>query len=351
MFSKYLTIAAVLAYTCCSCGNNTSKPDVSDIKVDLTVARFDQDFFNIDTNNISVSLKKLDESYPDFTAAYVKNILGLAPDSVMQPNSNHAAALKLFIRDYRALKDSSDKLFGNFSDVEEDLETASKYVKHYFPGYQLPSKIITFIGPVDAMFQTSYGFQGDIITPAAFGVALQFHMGEKFSFYRSLQGQAQFPDYILRRLTPAMIPVNCMKTVVDDLFPDQSAGRPMIEQMVDRGRRLYLLNRFLPDEDEHQLIGYSKEQLSKCYENEAVIWEMFLNNDLLNNSESNIIKNYIGDSPKTQNLGDDAPGNIGSFSGWQIVKTYMEKFPNTKVEELMMMSAREVYAKSKYRPR
>ncbi len=98
-------------------------------------------------------------------------------------------------------------------------------------------------------------------------------------------------------------------------------------------------------------IGYLKKQLNDSYANEAVIWNFFLNNELLNNADQNIVKNYIGESPKTQELGENSPGNIGAFSGWQIVKKYMSKNPKTSLPELMKINARDIYSQSKYKPR
>jgi uncharacterized protein YjaZ len=91
--------------------------------------------------------------------------------------------------------------------------------------------------------------------------------------------------------------------------------------------------------------------MKDAYKNEAVIWDLFLNNGLLNNTDPDVLKNYIGESPKTQELGEGAPGNIGTFSGWQIVKKYMDKFPETTLSALMRMDAREIYNQSKYKPR
>ena len=142
-----------------------------------------------------------------------------------------------------------------------------------------------------------------------------------------------------------------MKNIVDDLFPAKASGRPLIEQLVERGKRLFLLEKFLPNMDEHVLIGYSEKQYKDSHDNEAVIWDFFLNNDLLNNAEADVLKNYIGESPKTPELGENAPGNLASFAGWQIVKKYMADFPDTTLDELMKMSAREVYAKSQYKPK
>ncbi len=71
----------------------------------------------------------------------------------------------------------------------------------------------------------------------------------------------------------------------------------------------------------------------------------------MNNAEQNITKNYIGESPKTQELGEDAPGNIGSFTGWQIVKKFMNKNPEVSLDKMMNMDPRELYIQSKYKPK
>ena len=44
-----------------------------------------------------------------------------------------------------------------------------------------------------------------------------------------------------------------MRNIVDDLFPDKSNGKALIEQMVDKGRRMFLLTKFLPYTPEFEL--------------------------------------------------------------------------------------------------
>jgi hypothetical protein len=142
-----------------------------------------------------------------------------------------------------------------------------------------------------------------------------------------------------------------MRNVIDDMFHDKTNGKAMVEQMVSRGRKIFLLTKFLPYTPEYVCIGYTKQQLADSYNNEAVIWNLYLNNNLLNSTDPNIIKNYIGESPKTQELGEGAPGNIGTFSGLQIVKKYMEKYPETTPEDLMKLNTRDIFDKAKYKPR
>lgn len=334
-----------------SCNSNKNIPDVSSIKINVETRRFEQDFFAMDTNNVAQSLKIILQKYPDFLPQFTGNILGLDLDSLLVPHNPQDQAIRMFIHDYMAIKDSSDLIFKNFSKETDAIKKGMQFVKYYFPDYKLPPYIITFIGPINANFETSFGAQGDVLTTNSFGVGLMLHLGKYFSFYRTPEALEQYPDYLSTNFDPAHIPINCMRNVIDDMFHDQSNGKALIEQMVIRGRRMYLLEKFLPYTPEFELLGYTKIQTEASYNNEAVIWNFFLNNDLLNKTDPNIIKNYIGESPKTEELGQDAPGNIGTFAGLQIVKKFMEKFPETSLSDLMKMDAREIYDKSKYKPR
>jgi hypothetical protein len=340
--------AAVIFF---SCKSNKNIPDVSSIKIKLETKRFEDDFFAIDTMKVAQSMQSILKKYPDFLPLYTANILGLDLDSLLVPDNPQDLAIRMFIHDYRPIKDSSDLLYKNFSKESEAIKKGLQFVKYYFPDYKVPESVITFIGPINANFETSFGVQGDILTAKSFGIGLQLHMGKDFSFYKSEEGLEQYPEYLSNNFDPAHIPVNCMRNIVDDLFPEKSVGMPLIELIVDKGRRMYLLTKFLPYTPEFECIGYTKKQMDDCYKNEAVIWDFFLNNDLLNKSDQNIVQNYIGEGPKTQELGEGSPGNIGTFSGLQIVKKFMEKYPETSLAALMKTDAREIYSKSKYKPR
>ncbi|HSQ44191.1 MAG TPA: hypothetical protein VLM16_04290 [Ginsengibacter sp.] len=348
---KRLFIPLSCVIFCLSCRNNKNIPDVSGIKVNLETKRYEQDFFSIDTMNIAASMNSLLQKYPKFTPDFVENILGLDMDSLLIPGNEQDSAIRLFIHDYRPVKDSSELLYKDFGNETREIKTALQFVKYYFPQYKLPQSIITFIGPINANFETSFGTQGDILTSEGLGIGLQLHMGKNYSLYKSREGEEQYPDYLANNFDEKHITVNCIRNIIDDLYPDNTNGRPLIEQMVEKGKRIYLLTKFLPNTPEYICFAYTEKQLKDCYKNEAVIWNFFLNNDLLNNSEQNIIKNYIGESPKTQELGEDSPGNIGTFTGMQIVKKYLEKYPETTLQDLMKTDANEIYTKTKYKPR
>jgi hypothetical protein len=348
---KKILVPLYCIVVCFSCKSNKNIPDVSGIPVNLETRRFEQDFFSIDTMNIASSITSLLKKYPKFTGEFIENILGLDMDSLLIPGNSQDSAVRLFIHDYRPVKDSSDVVFKAFGRETDEIKKALKFVKYYFPEYKLPPSIITFIGPINANFETSFGTQGDILTSEGLGIGLQLHLGKNFSLYKSREGQEQYPAYLANTFDAEHIPVNCVRNIIDDLFPDRTNGKALVEQMVEKGKRIYLLTKFLPNTPEYICFGYTEKQLKDSYTNEAVIWDFFLNNGLLYNSEQNIIKNYVGESPKTQELGEDSPGNIGTFTGMQIVKKYFGKFPATTLAELMKTDAGEIYSRAKYKPR
>lgn len=338
MKRSIVTAFLFLVLTACS---NKKIPDVSNIKVDLTVQRFEKDFFAMDTSNIDQSLQLLHQKYPVFLQDYVFNILGLPsqPDSSVVVVQN----IKAFISSYVPVNDSANNVFKDFTSIEKDVKRGLQFVKYYFPTYKTPSKLITFIGPLN-----SYG---NILTTDAFGVGLQLYIDKNYSLYTSEAGQQLYPAYISRRFEPAYIPVNCIKNIVDDLYPDNSAGRPLIEQMIEAGKRLYLLDHLLPETEDTLKTGYTAAQLAGAMENEGFIWGFFAKNDLLFVTDPAITKDYMNEAPNTAALGAASPGYIGQFVGWQIVKKWMDKNKNIGLPKLMETNAKTIFDQAKYKPK
>jgi hypothetical protein len=335
-FSWYIACLVIMA---CSC-KGRKIPDVSGVTVNMEMLRFDRDFFAIDTAHIDQSLQKLHEKYPGFLRDFIFNILALPP----QPDSSIVVEQQIisFLRSYQPLKDSSDKVFSNTAGIETEVKRGLQFVRYYFPAYKLPQKLITFIGPID-----SYG---NIMTVDALAVGLQLYMGKSYSLYLSQAGQELYPAYISRRFQKEYIPVNCIKTIVDDMFPDNSAGRPLIEQMVQAGKRLYVLDQLMPETEDTLKTGYTQDQLDGCYKNEENIWSYLVQNDLLYVSDPSIVKDFMNEAPMTQAFGKESPGFIGQFVGWQIVKKWMGKHDKSTLQQLMDTNPKAIFDEAKYKP-
>lgn len=332
---RILWVAFIFLFFSCK---NENIPDVSSIEVQLEVSRFEQDFFAVDTNLIIHALDKLQLKYPSFLMDYMYNILALSP-----PVDSAAQRLKQFIHDYKPVYDTSQVVFPDLNKTKEEIKQGFQFVKFYFPEYQLPKKLITFIGPVEGY--------ANVLTAEGLAVGLQLYLGRNYTVYQTDYIRQVYPEYQSRRFEPDYITVNCLKNIVNDIYPDQVPDQPLIYQMIEEGKKLYLLDHFLPYTPDSLITGYSAQQLKGCYEHEALIWNYFLQNQLLYVTDPGLTRDYMNDGPKTEMLGEGSPGFIGQFVGWQIVKKYMDIFPDKKLPDLLKTSASEIFERAKYKPR
>ncbi len=323
-----------------SCRSGKHTPDISGIHIELKVERFDEAFFAMDTTNIQRSLFTLNQRFPYFTNDFMVNILGTTPLSDTSQIAFRAA--RVFLTSYLPVKDSIELEFKNIDWLEKELRSSFAYIKYHFPNYLLPPKVVSFIGPFDA--------PAAAMTRFTLAIGLQLYAGKDFSFYKSAQGQVLYPAYISRRFEPQYISSNCMKAIAEDMYPDTSSSRPLIEQMIEKGKYWWLINQFMPDASDSLITGFTERQLKWCSENEGQIWNLLLQSDIFT-IDQDFIKNFLGDSPHTQGMPDSSPGNIGQWVGWQIVKKYLEKNPSISAKELMQTNSRTIFDAAKYKPK
>ena len=322
-----------------ACNNKGSGPDVSGINVDVKLERFEKSFFSIDTNHISQSLVRLRSGFPGFYPDFMQNILGI---SGSENDTATLSVIRQFISSYSSFASELEKKFSNTTNIEKEIKQGFQFVKYYFPQYKVP-KLITYIGTLDA--------PGVAMTRDHIAIGLQQFAGKDFEGYYTAEVQQMFPAYITRRFDLAYIPVNCMKAVADDLFPDKSIGKPLIEQIIEKGKQWWLLDKFMPGTPDTLKTGYTKKQADWCKENEGLIWNYLITNENIESIEPSVVQNYIGEAPTTQGMPAASPGNIGQWVGWQIVKKFADKNPSLTPGEVMNTPARKILAEAKYKPK
>ncbi len=330
-----------------ACGNGINKPDVRNINVKIETIRFEKDFFALDTNDLDAGFESLRIKYGNFVYDFTGKILGL--DGV--DTAAWEPAIKKFLHDYRPIFDSSKALDKAVEEQATAIRKGLQFVKYYFPQYKLPEQFITFIGPMDAFALSETGGFGDIITTFALASGLQLHLGSQSSIYTNNEAQLMFPEYISRKFTPEYIHVNGMKNIVDDIHPPLQPGKSLLEIMTDHGKRMYLLDLFLPDTQEELKLGYTANQLKGIKEAEGYIWNFFLENKLLYETDGLKIRSFVTDGPSTVEFGIGSPGFISLYMGRQIIRAYMDKHPETALKDLLKMEGAEILKGSAYKPK
>lgn len=331
------------------CKNKPVLPAEARKPIPIEIARFDQDFFELDTIQLNSGLNVLAEKYPDFFSAYLTAILGVNPADSLAP-----LAINAFLNTYRPVyKIAQDLVNTHLEEVKNGVEAGMQWMQYLVPSFKpdSPFVITTFIGPMDAFENFSIGDYGDVRTANGVGVALQLHLGSDNPIYVQGMQSGIFYQYQVNRFTPETMLVNAMKNLIEDHFPYQAAGKSLMEEMVEKGKRMYLLKRVLPEVDDSILIGYTGSQYEGALKNEAMIWQFFVKNDLLYNIDLSINQQYIRDGPKTPELGEASPGYIGLFTGWRLVEAYMENNSGITIEQLMKTPVNTVFQKSGYKPK
>jgi hypothetical protein len=335
---------AVISVLLISCTHHEGKPDVSNIKVNVKIERFDKDFFSLDTNHLSTSIQQLNEKYPTFLPLYFEY---LSPINfiVHQQGKSYDTALIEYYRDIKPLYDSAQKRFSDLSKVKRGLDDNLRYVKYYFPSFKIPAVVASVESLNPENPQEIYGttYYHDTLI-----ISLQMFLGKDFQVY----DPTQYFDYLRRRFEPQYIVPNSLRAIANVLYPDTTQGASLIEQMVDKGKQWYLLDKFLPDTPDSLKTGYTNKQLAWCKENEGNIWGSILSNASdIYTVDQEMIQNYIGEAPFTQNMPQVSPGNIGQWVGWQIVKKYADVHPEISVQQILATPAKKVFQESKYKPK
>jgi hypothetical protein len=338
-----LVIASVCFLSQCKCNKSKPDVDVSGIAIAVKIDRFEQDFFAVSGDSIVEKTQFLQQKYGDFYLFYVQELMAgfrLNDDTATPVEQNILAFTSN--NSIRGLYDSVEQKYVNIGDLETGFTDAYKHIRYYFPEVPLP-KVTTMI--------TEFGYGVITSDTNVLAIGLDMFMGDKYPYYDNFG----IPEYIQRKLERQYIVPNGV-TALGNLYfgaDEFKPGRPLLEAMVEKGKRMYFLSRILPEVPDSILIGYTAEQLAWCKESEYAIWQFMNEKDLLYTDKYMEQKRYLMDGPTTNGMPAESPGNIGTWIGWKIVNKYMEEAGDkVSLKQLMTeIDNKTILAKANYRPK
>ena len=303
-------------------------PDVSGITVAIAVQRLEQKLFALESKeDIGAFLK----THPVFAVQF----LGVAAgsDEAMLIDRLHAMIHNTALRD---LYHEVQRVFGDFSAIQEQLVSAFRYLHYYYPDFQLP-QITTFIT----------GMGTDLyVSPALIVIGLDFFMGTEAKF------RPQLPQYILSTYQPAYIVPKILLLLSQRLIEMNATDQTLLADMLYYGKAYYFTKAMLPAVADHIILSYTPEQLAAVNQHQDIVWAHFIEQELLYTTNHLTKNKYISDRPFTAEIGTQCPGNIGRWLGWEILKRYVEKMPEVSLPSLMHhQDSQAILTQSKYRPR
>ncbi|NGM73411.1 gliding motility lipoprotein GldB [Sphingobacterium sp. SGL-16] len=330
----------IVAIASCRETTTIKRPDVSNINVQVHIERFDQDLAQINPEDIGSMNKAWQERYGIFYSNYMQDILQIA-------NPADSIRVKEFLtqiikqKDFVDLNKAVAKVYPSMESYEKELTQVFKYVKYYFPEYNIP-RFITYVSGF--AYQTPIG--EDYV-----GIGLDMFLGAESEFYPALV--QSIPLYISRRFTPENIVPRVIEAVLrEDIYsiPDQTHNT--LQHMIYNGKIMYAMDMLLENVSDELKIGYTKEHLAWANKYQSDVWTWFLQENLLYSTDHLRTQKYFTEAPFTPELGEknESAPKLGSFIGWMMVRKYMERHPETSLKELFAIEdAQKILEGSKYK--
>lgn len=233
------------------------------------------------------------------------------------------------------LRQEAHRVFGNFSQIEEQFEQAFGYLRYYYPDAPLP-KIQTVI--------TGFG-QDLYVSDSVIIIGLDYFLGPSAK-YRPLD----YPSYIQARFSPEFIVPTCILQLSKIYNQTNYQDKSLLADMIFFGKSYFMAERILPCVDDSLIVQYTSRQMRDVNDNQNIIWASFLQNELLYETNHFIKDKFIGERPAVPEIGSRCPGRIGAWVGWQIIRSYMEKNPASLQDLMSNSDAAEIFRLSGYKP-
>lgn len=320
----------------CGCGNKHHyiPKDIEPLEVEIV--RFDNAQLAVRPDSVKQDIKQLYTDYESFMPIFVEGILGLQTEDTAYLCEMYAQFLTDTVMGFAQTNTTAQELFANVDSLQEALNTGFSRLHFLYPEWEIPTLYLFVSG-----FNSSVMYYENIM-----GVGVDMYLGSDYPYYNQV-----VYDYQKQTMRKACVAGDVLSMYLAYHISYNSKYNRLLEQMIFRGKQLFLLAQLLPNEPVWEVIGYSKEQWDWCEQYEQAIWNRIMQKRDLFKTESNVLSSYMNDGPFTAEVTQDSPGRLGVWVGWRIVDSYMRNNKDVTLRELMNENdAQKILEQSYYKP-
>ncbi|WP_439880454.1 gliding motility lipoprotein GldB [Pontibacter sp. MBLB2868] len=330
MYYRFLILVVLLFSFGCKEEGCKIPDEVASVPVDVTIERLEKPFYAADSKaEMALFLQK----HPLFADKYLQRDQYPSDSLLINPLLELATNQSL-----DTLVQEAEKRFEDMEQEREQLQTAFKYIKYYYPQFNVP-QVKTFV--------TGLGTIGNdlFVSDSLLVFGLDYFIGKNATY------RPQAYDYILKRYEREMMVPAAMLLLSNQFNKANFTNRTLLSEMINMGKAYYFVDQVMPCTADSLIIGYSGQDLADVQHNEGRIWAHFIEKSLLYEKNPFLINKYLGERPSTPEIDEKAPGRLGAWVGWQIVRAYMERNPEVTLPALMAdTDAQKIFNESKYKP-
>ncbi|MCY4161675.1 MAG: gliding motility lipoprotein GldB [Flavobacteriaceae bacterium] len=318
-YRDYVILSFFLGVVCFSCQSRKERI-INQIEVPFELIRFDQKFR--DTTNFSIETLK--QQYPYLFHVSVS-------DSIWEAKRTDEWFLKH--------QSQVNQIYQQTNDIEKELRSLFQHIKYFFPKTQIPSKVIGLTNEVD--YETKVVYLDSIVL-----IALDSFLGHENELYQGIH------NYMRPFMSQEYLVSSVAKEIANKMVkPIQS--RNFISKMIHRGKVLHVTETLLPKTPLKILFEYTDEQYQWAKQYEKLSWYYFIEKKLLYRTDMDLSKRFLHNAPYSKfylEIDSDSSPRIGEYLGYQIVKSFIRKFPETTLGEIIEMKEEELFILSNYKP-
>ncbi|MBF9255210.1 gliding motility lipoprotein GldB [Pontibacter sp. 172403-2] len=304
--------------------------EIAKIPVDVEIERLEKPFFAATSK---ADIADFLEAHPVFAEKYLQQNQYPSDSLLLNPLYELTTNPAL-----DTLKTQAVQTFADMSREEQELETAFKVIKYNYPNSYVP-QVKTFVTGLGSMGSDLF------VSDSLLVFGLDYFIGPKARY------RPQVYDYILRRYEREDMVPAALLLLSNRFNKTGDQDRNLLSEMISAGKAYYFVQSVMPCVPDSLIIGYSGQQIADINYNEGRIWAHFIEKSLLYEKSPFLMNKYIGERPNTPEIDPKAPGRIGAWVGWQIVRKYMERNPEVTLPQLMAETDyQKIFSESKYKP-
>jgi len=332
---KYLYIALATIVWLPSCTKRSYFP--KDIEPQhVHIVRFDEALMNVSRENTLQDIRLLYDEYETFMPIFTENILGIAADDTLYL----AEALPQFLNDtlygFKETNEAVKQQFADIEDLQEHMDGAFTKIHYLYRDLPIPTLYFFISG-----FNASILFVDDDLA-----VGTDMYLGSDWKYYNRV-----VYEYQKKNMRRECVPIDVVSAYLFRNLPYTYTKNRLLENMIYRGKIMYLLSLLMPEYPNYEIMGYTREEWNWCERNERAIWNTIMDKRDLFKTESLVLTSYLNDGPFTSEISQESPGRLGTWIGWRISESYMQHNETVTLQQLIENSdAQEVLEKSFYRP-
>lgn len=320
----------------CGCGNKHQYIPKDIETVEVEIVRFDNAQLAVRPDSVKQDIEQLYANYELFMPIFVEGILGLQTEDTAYLCEMYAQFLTDTVMGFAQTNAKAQTLFANVDSLQETLNMGFSRLHFLYPEWEIPTLYLFVSG-----FNSSVMYYENIM-----GVGVDMYLGSDYPYYNQV-----VYDYQKQTMRKACVAGDVLSMYLAYHISYNSKYNRLLEQMIFRGKQLFLLAQLLPNEPVWEVIGYSKEQWDWCEQYEQAIWNRIMQKRDLFKTESNVLSSYMNDGPFTAEVTQDSPGRLGVWVGWRIVDSYMRNNKDVTLRELMNENdAQKILEQSYYKP-